>query len=270
MPYTPCHMAIMIPVSRRPLVPSALAVGAMTPDIEYFLSCSLIRSEIHAWPDGLLWGVPLGLAALWLWHAVLKRPFLMLLPEQHQERLVRHAEAFCFLPASRFCWILVSIVLGIASHILWDAFTHADGWFVAAIPCLRIELLELSRLRIPVYRLLQHVSSFVGGAAMCIWYLNWYSQARPDPLPTTLTLTPEAKAISILCLFLATILPACVRMLPGLWRVRDLESFSNVAGQAAITGFTCGAIAAIILSLLLIRHMSNLKSVWNHPIAERC
>ena len=264
MPYTPCHIAVLIPACRKPLVPSALAVGAMAPDIEYFLCCSLTRSGLHSWPGGLLWALPFGMAALWLWHGVLKRPLLMLLPETHQQRLARYSGSFSFFTPSRFCWILVSLLLGIASHITWDAFTHSDGWFVSAIPFLRVELLKLSGLGFAMHDLLQHVSSVAGGIALCIWYVCWYARAQPDPLPATLKLTTEAKCMGLLSMFLAAALPACIRLSLGLWYIRDLRSFTNVAGQAAVTGLTCGLIAAIVLSVLLFRRAERIK---RSPIA---
>ncbi|MGB4135992.1 MAG: DUF4184 family protein, partial [Microbacterium sp.] len=37
MPFTPSHAIVALPFVRSPLVPAAIAVGAMTPDLPLFL-----------------------------------------------------------------------------------------------------------------------------------------------------------------------------------------------------------------------------------------
>ncbi|WP_153038853.1 DUF4184 family protein, partial [Rathayibacter tanaceti] len=39
------------------------------------------------------------------------------------------------------------VVLGAASHVLWDGFTHRGGFFVSAIPVLRDQLGPFVALR---------------------------------------------------------------------------------------------------------------------------
>ncbi|MGK3950645.1 DUF4184 family protein, partial [Microbacterium sp. K2] len=37
MPFTPSHALVALPFIRTPLVPAAIAIGAMTPDLPLFL-----------------------------------------------------------------------------------------------------------------------------------------------------------------------------------------------------------------------------------------
>ena len=37
MPFTPSHAVVALPFLRTPLVPAAIAVGAMTPDLPLFV-----------------------------------------------------------------------------------------------------------------------------------------------------------------------------------------------------------------------------------------
>ena len=37
MPFTPSHAVVALPLVRTPLIPAAIAVGAMTPDLPLFV-----------------------------------------------------------------------------------------------------------------------------------------------------------------------------------------------------------------------------------------
>lgn len=37
MPFTPSHVAAALPFLRTPLIPAALVIGTMTPDLFYYL-----------------------------------------------------------------------------------------------------------------------------------------------------------------------------------------------------------------------------------------
>ena len=121
------------------------------------------------------------------------------------------------------------------------------------MPLLQVELLELSGLPVAVYGVLQHVSTFVGAAVLCVWYFRWYVRAQPGPLPTAFRLKPKTKVLAVLGLFFGVVLPACVRMSFGLGLIHDLCSLRAVMAQAAITGLSCGLAASTALCLLLLR-----------------
>ena len=68
--------------------------------------------------------LPASLFALWVFHAAIKRPVVTLLPSGMQQRLRGQLGDFNFGGPARFMAILFSLVLGIATHVVWDAFTH--------------------------------------------------------------------------------------------------------------------------------------------------
>ncbi len=177
MPLTLSHAAAAVPLRRFRLPATALIMGCMAPDFEFFLRVNHNRVIAHTIPGLFIFCLPIGLAGLYLFHKFLKFPLLSLLPGSHQIRLHRAATRFTFWPARRFGLILLSLLIGAASHLLWDAFTHHNGWFVAMIPALRYPLIKIAGQWLMVYDLLQHGSTIFGLAVLGLAYKRWYLRA---------------------------------------------------------------------------------------------
>ncbi|MGG6497508.1 UNVERIFIED_CONTAM: DUF4184 family protein, partial [Bacteroidetes bacterium 56_B9] len=62
-----------------------------------------------------------------------------------------------------------AVVLGAATHVVWDGFTHAHGWAVDRLPALHATALVLGGRAIPWFNLLQHLSTVAGGALVLAW-----------------------------------------------------------------------------------------------------
>src|SRR5882757_2416325 len=102
MPFTLSHPAAVIPIRRYGIL-SALVVGSLAPDILYFIPRVHHSGAYgHTLPGLFFFCLPLGLAALWLFHTFLKRPLISLFPASHQMRLLPAAEGFSFFPLGRF------------------------------------------------------------------------------------------------------------------------------------------------------------------------
>jgi hypothetical protein len=184
MPFTVSHAAAVLPLRRLNLVWSAVTIGSMTPDFPYILG-SENRSLGHDFP-GLIWfTIPVSLIALWLFHNVIKRPVIGLLPLGMQQRLRDQAGSFRFGGVSRFFAILGSVIVGIATHLMWDSFTHSETLPWRHIAWLR----EWKRVPgigvVPACTILQYASSIGGILALAIWIAIWYrdtahlADARP-------------------------------------------------------------------------------------------
>jgi len=141
--------------------------------------------------------LPSALAVLWLFQRVLKLPLISLAPNSLQPRLVRFAEPFRFGPAKRFGWILVSLLLGIFSHLLWDSFTHGRGYMAQHLALLPTEPLAQYGIYRPLYNLLQHLSSLVGVGILVTAYYRWSERAQAQPIPEMLKLSPRIKSVSL-------------------------------------------------------------------------
>jgi hypothetical protein len=173
MPFTPAHVAAVLPFRSSRLVWSALVVGAVAPDLEYFLRMSPQDRYGHALPGLLLFTLPLGLLTLWLFHAFVKAPFVELMPEALERRLARVGE-FRFGGAARFGLIVASLLVGILTHLAWDSFTHGDTWTIRHLHALGHSVPIPYIGFVAVYKLLQHVSTVVGLAILVVWLVMCY------------------------------------------------------------------------------------------------
>ncbi|MFI9353326.1 DUF4184 family protein [Streptomyces lydicus] len=187
MPFTLSHVAAVLPAVRRtgtargPLVASALVAGSLAPDMTYYADSVV--------PGGMEFGavthslrgvltvdvlVTVALVGGWL---LLREPVLALLPAAWRGRVYglvrgrpwqpRSVSEFGAL-AGRFA---LSAVLGAATHVVWDAFTHPGRWGTRLVPGLGGTAGGL-----PVSTYLQYGTSVVASVAMA-WFL-WSALRR--------------------------------------------------------------------------------------------
>ena len=179
MPFTPAHAAAALPLLRFRLVPSALVVGTMAPDFEYFLRFAPGGGFGHTIPGAFLQSLPLALIVLWIFHAVVKAPLVQLLPHGVRRRIAVRAERFRFGGPARFLLIVVSALVGIATHLAWDSFTHFDTWPYHHVEWLRratnLPILGLTAH----FAILQLVSSAAGMLIVGAWVAHWYRVIAP-------------------------------------------------------------------------------------------
>lgn len=193
MPFTPSHAVVALPFVRTSLVPAAIAVGAMTPDLPLFLrGAGPSYGFTHGWAN-VVWTTLLALVLLLLWRVVLRPASVELAPDAIADRLPedwRRTGADAALevigPRERFRYPLlpvISLLLGVVSHIGWDMFTHEGRWGTSALPVLQQMWGPLAG-----YKWLQHGSSVVGLLIICLFALSWLRRRvairRPRVLPS--------------------------------------------------------------------------------------
>lgn len=226
MPFTLSHPAAAVPFIRFGLPLSALVVGSMAPDFLYLTPFSTSNQYGHTGQGLFLFCIPAGLAVLWLFHKVLKLPLLSLLPARHQARLVSEAKPFSF---GRFLPVLLALLLGSVTHIVWDSLTHAGGWTVQHVPLLRLSLLQTSHGTLYLFKVLQHGSSLAGAALLIIWYRGWFLQAEEQKVDLADRLSDDGKNR----LLLSMALVACLGS--GLYSILTLPSFSGLSWLPSFT-----------------------------------
>src|SRR5256885_2035822 len=88
-------------------------------------------------------------------------------------------------------WALagVSIILGVWTHLLWDSFTHTDGWMVRRVAALSAPVI-FGWDNGTGCHVLQYLSSAFGLAAMTLWY-------RRLPAPLAAPAGPGAPRSSV-------------------------------------------------------------------------
>ncbi len=180
MPFTFSHPAAAIPLLgplRRFGVLSALIIGSMTPDLPYFVAGLPNGDRTHSLA-GLFWFcLPAGFAVYFFFHRVLKQPLIALLPAGFAQRLVPWAGGVLPVSSRSMMAVGISLWLGALTHIVWDSFTHNDGWPVQAFAPLQVPLLYVYGSALRTYRLLQYLSTFAGLSIVGYWVLQWYRRA---------------------------------------------------------------------------------------------
>lgn len=170
MPFTFSHLAIVLPfglVGQRYFSMTALIIGSMTPDFEYFLRLK-VRSDFSHTLFGVFWfDLPLGIILCFVFHLLVKNSLFKNLPSFLQIRFNNFLD-FDFIDyfKKHFLIVIFSLILGAFSHLFWDGFTHHDGFFVEFFPILQTKTIFYS---IPVFKILQHLSTPVGGIYIAFW-----------------------------------------------------------------------------------------------------
>ncbi len=198
MPFTPSHAVVALPFIRTPLVPAAIAIGAMAPDLPLFvrgLPLHYGRTHDLAWVPVT---VALALLLLLVWRAVLRPAVRELSPAWLAARLpgewdrgaavgVRETLALTAVRGEgterrwRVEWtgmllLVVSLLIGVVSHIVWDLFTHEGRWGVVLLPSIGDEWGPL-----PGFKWLQHGSSVLGLVIIGVWALLWLRRRNAAP-----------------------------------------------------------------------------------------
>lgn len=176
---------------------SALVIGTFAPDFEYFIRLGPRGRFGHTIPGALLLTLPVALATLWIFHRYVKTPVVRLLPQGLQSRLAKHLGEFRFGGLRRFLLIVASTLLGIATHLLWDSFTHMNTWLWRRWEFLREPTFVPMLGTIPHYKLLQWASTVMGMAVLLLWFVFWYRNAVPAR-ETHATLLPLLRRIAVI------------------------------------------------------------------------
>lgn len=163
MPFTFSHPAIVLPfIKSRRLSATGLILGSMCPDFEYFIRMKVQSSVSHTFLGLFIFNIPISLLAALLFHQIIKKGLIENLPSFFSSRLdvLKKTDWMDYL-RNNFIIVVLSIVIGAISHILWDGFTHQSGYFVSEFPFLLSEIYA-----IPFYKILQHLSSCIGMATL--------------------------------------------------------------------------------------------------------
>ena len=185
MPFTPSHALVALPFIGTPLVPAAIAIGAMTPDLPLFLrGVGLDYSFTHTFGN-VVWTALVAFVLFLVWRVVLRPAVGELSPSWVARRVpadwsqsgVEAAGAAVGFGARRPWYpvlLAVSLILGVLSHILWDLFTHEGRWGVEILPALGEMWGPLTG-----YKWLQHGSSAIGLVVIAIWVALRLRRAEP-------------------------------------------------------------------------------------------
>src|ERR1044071_2436867 len=160
MPFPLAHPAAVLPFRRLSCSYfnfTALVIGSITPDLGYCLERYQVDVLSHSIRGCFIFSLPVGLVLVAVFRAIAE-PLAEWLPAPH-----RRALAPAFLQRSqRGFAIPLSLVVGAMTHVFWDSFTHDTGWMVERSSLLQWKLFYLAGHSFQLYRLLWHLSTWIG------------------------------------------------------------------------------------------------------------
>lgn len=191
MPFTPSHAVVALPFVRTPLLPAAIAIGAMTPDLPLFVRGTPLTYQVTH--TNLIVSSVMALVLLLLWYLLLRPAVRELAPRWLARRLPAEWDLTGIrawtsvgprsrrMPSLFPLMVALSLVLGVVTHIVWDAFTHEGRWGLALFPALNDPWGPLLG-----YKWLQYGSSVGGLAILAIAAFVWFLRRADEPVPALL------------------------------------------------------------------------------------
>jgi hypothetical protein len=241
LPFTVSHAAAVLPLhrwARLELPLTALVIGSMAPDLGYFFSHEASRALTHSFRGLFTFSLPAGFAAWLFYVAVLEKSTITLLSDRWHSRFA-HTDA---ITASLILRAAIAIVLGAATHLIWDAFTHRATFATDLVPILLGPTPGFSWL--PVYHLLHGVSSVAGLVILAVWARNLHRQPAKS-LIRPYAISERARAGATWALFAAALLGAVMDWLPYARARYDAQLFFAAVGLMSgfLVAWCCISIA---------------------------
>lgn len=182
MPFTISHAAAAIPlhsISKTRLPLAALMIGSMSPDFSYFLPGEISRLATHSFAGLFLFCWPASLVVWLLYVRVFELPTIALLPESWRPRFPPSTRELNFKTLTR---VSAAIILGVITHDVWDALTHAHTVITNAFPGLSAVAFVSHGAHVRWYAILWALSSVLGMVALAIWAWRLLHNERPAPV----------------------------------------------------------------------------------------
>lgn len=238
MPFTFSHPAAVLPFSYLPkkwISMTGMIIGSLSPDFEYFIRMRVHSSYSHSWSGMFYFDLPMTIILTFIFHLFVRDSLIDNLPIILKGRLLIYKNFnWSLYFKNNFIVIFISILFGIATHIFWDGFTHKHGQFVQIIHGLNSNFM-ISGHSFPVYKLLQHSSTIIGGLIVIYALLQ---------LPMNKNCYLASSVIRYwLMICLITLITVSIRILAGL----DYRQY----GDVLVTIISGGLLGLIITPKLL-------------------
>lgn len=239
MPFTFSHPAAAVlvwPAVRRGWLPLApFVIGAMAPDFEYLWRLEPYAMVGHTFPGVVTITLPSAVivAAWWEWRGGVALRELFAFPAGSE---ARHRA---------WSWrTIAALVAGIATHVVWDAFTHWDAWGATLIPVLAEPLAVGGVPGVHWANVLQHLSTLVGGVVVGRWCFRQLQRAGALPALRARWRLQVVAAMTALCVATALWNAPRTGEMTDRWPLRLMVGRAVVGGLAGLAAglFTYSAL----------------------------
>ena len=234
MPFTLFHPALVLPLRRLPkqwISLTGLIAGSVAPDFEKFAKMKSNNHYSHTWLSLFYFTLPVGLALCYAFHLLIRNQLLEHLPGRLQQRLLQFRQfhwgrhVATYYPA-----VIGSVLLGGASHLLWDLPTHLHSPLIRWLPFLDMPY-AVGNLHIKGFVLVNGITSLLG-----VGYLLWRMRALP---PTHVPIGRSSASLLYWCTII------------GVAALALLSKFLLFSTLGTIWDQIIAVFAALLLGLLL-------------------
>ncbi len=176
MPFTFSHPALVLPITRfQKLSATALIIGSMVPDVEYFLRLKVASLHSHTFWGILYFDLPLVLLLSIVFHQFVRVPLLQNSPKSIYQLIPNEYLTTYFKPTNWWSLsFLFSALIGIFSHLVWDSFTHQHGFSVQYFGYEK-SALTIAGQQFLLFKVLQHFSTLLG-----LFFIVQWIRKKPE------------------------------------------------------------------------------------------
>ena len=252
VPFTLAHVTAALPLRRTRLIQSAVVIGCLIPDFEYFVRLAPRMGGGHTFSHTSLGlfvlDLPLGMAIFWLFHRYAKESLWAWLPKAIRKRITLETSTQPFKSAAHSALVLASIFVGTVTHILWDSFCHTSYWPARHLRFLRYSVLLPNSSSVQIWSLFQIVSSFLGTLVLLIWIV--YQLNRTPVNPRNGDNAKAQRRRDLIIVSAVALLGGALRALHGLRPPNGSHRIEVFLAEAAVTAITLFLIQSIIFGFL--------------------
>lgn len=258
VPFTGSHPAAVLPLlrwtgGRVALVPAALVIGSMAPDLPYYMPSPFGSGTTHGLLTGVLGAdLVLGLAVFAGWQALLAPAAVLLAPDAVRRRLPADAGAGLGRSVRRpraLAMTLVSLAVGAGTHVVWDAFTHDGLWGAAHVPWL-----AATHGRYTGAQWAQVACSAFGLVAIAVSLLRRWRRTPPRAAEPLAARGRRQPGLRLRVAAAAAVLGAAVAgaLHDGVSALLDGAGRHSLTWHVLTGGGTAGATAALLVAVLTL------------------
>lgn len=239
---------VALPFVRSPLPYGAVAVGAMTPDLPLFFPGVAGYATTHGFPGVILVSLPIAVVLYAVWRLLLRPAAARLLPSAVGSKLPSAWSEARVPTSGELLPVVVALAIGIATHVIWDAFTHPGRFGSILVPALADDWGPL-----PGTQWLQYASSIGGLVVIAVLGLRHLAGAARSPV----AVFPRLRAAFGVAVLLAGLAGVAVTLVEtgAPTGLESLRTFAFSAGTRAGAGILVVTAVAALAALILARRL---------------
>jgi hypothetical protein len=236
MPFTFFHPALILPARylsskwKRHVSITGLITGSVAPDFEKFLQMRGGNIYSHTLAGMFWFGLPVSMLLAVAFHLVIKETLIEYLPGTALSArfLAYKNQNWLLYLQRRYLAVVISILIGISSHLVLDSATHANGALVDRFPILS-NYYEILFLNAQGYQLLEILYYMLSAIFICCAFVSL-------PQGHSQCSAKRKKALFWIGLITLSTLIIYLRLLvnPSIRHIWDLVSLTTGAGLISL------------------------------------